>query len=172
MRLAGLVVEDNEGARNFAVSVLEDLGYRVIEAADADQALQHICEEPALGLIFTDVVLPAGFSGRMLADRVREMRPTLPVLYTTGYTRNAIVHNGILDRGVQLLTSPTLKRSWPENFAKYWTRQWNNLSKRNYRAIHNVYPALPPNGHTIILQSLSLAKTIPPATRFHGYRKS
>jgi CheY-like chemotaxis protein len=101
-----LVVEDNQGVRDFAVSVLEDLGYRVIEAGDADQALQHICDETALSLIFTDVVLPAGFSGRMLADRVREMWPGLPVLYTTGYTRNAIVHNGILDPGVQLLNKP------------------------------------------------------------------
>jgi signal transduction histidine kinase len=101
-----LVVEDNEGVRNFAVSVLEDLGYRVIEAADADQALQHICEETALSLLFTDVVLPAGFSGRMLADQARAMLPGLPVLYTTGYTRNAIVHNAILDPGVQLLNKP------------------------------------------------------------------
>jgi CheY-like chemotaxis protein len=101
-----LVVEDNEGVRRFAVAVLEDLGYRVIEAGDAHQALKLIATGTEVSLMFTDVVLPAGISGRMLADQVLAVRPSLPVLYTTGYTRNAIVHNGVLDPGVQLLNKP------------------------------------------------------------------
>lgn len=101
-----LVVEDNEDVRRFAVAVLEDLGYRVIEAGDAHQALKIMSSGTEVSLMFTDVVLPAGVSGRMLADQVLAIRPSLPVLYTTGYTRNAIVHNGVLDHGVQLLNKP------------------------------------------------------------------
>jgi signal transduction histidine kinase/CheY-like chemotaxis protein len=101
-----LIVEDNDGVRGYAKSVLEEIGYRVLEAARADGALHIIQSEERIDLLFTDVVLPGGMTGRVLADRAAEHRKDLPVLFTTGYTRNAIVHHGRLDAGVQLLGKP------------------------------------------------------------------
>jgi signal transduction histidine kinase len=100
-----LLVEDNEGVRDFARGALEELGYTVLEAADAEAALRIVGEEARVDLLFTDVVLP-GMSGRELANRATSLRPDLPVLFTTGYTRNAIIHHGRLDPGVQLLPKP------------------------------------------------------------------
>ena len=101
-----LLVEDNEGVRDYAKAVLEDLGYWVLEAADAPEALRLVAKRPQISLLFTDVVLPGSDSGRVLAGKFRQQYPGLPVLYTTGYTRNAIVHQGPLDPGVQLLNKP------------------------------------------------------------------
>jgi signal transduction histidine kinase len=101
-----LLVEDNEGVRQYAKEVLEELGYWVHEAADAEQALQLVAKKPKINLLFTDVVLPGPLTGRDLATRLRQRYPDLPVLYTTGYTRNAIVHQGRLDPDVQLLNKP------------------------------------------------------------------
>ena len=101
-----LVVEDNDGVREYATSALAELGYRVLEAPDAAAALKIFDTSHHVDLLFTDVVLPGGVSGRVLADRVRDKRPDLPVLFTTGYTQNAIVHHGRLDPNVHLLTKP------------------------------------------------------------------
>jgi len=101
-----LLVEDNEGVRAYTRVALEDLGYRVREAADAAQALRALDGEPKVDLLFTDVVLPGGVNGRDLADQVHLQRPELPVLFTTGYTRNAIIHHGRLDPNVNLLNKP------------------------------------------------------------------
>jgi signal transduction histidine kinase len=100
-----LLVEDNDGVRSYAKDVLEELGYWVVEAANAEQAMRSVAKKPRIDLLFTDVVLP-GASGRELADRIKQLYPHLPVLFTTGYTRNAIVHQGRLDAGVQLLNKP------------------------------------------------------------------
>jgi CheY-like chemotaxis protein len=101
-----LLVEDNEGVRQYAKDVLVGLGYRVLEAADAEEALKLTAKRPKLSLLFTDVVLPGSLTGRGLANQLRGRYPKLPVLYTTGYTRNAIVHQGRLDADVQLLNKP------------------------------------------------------------------
>jgi CheY-like chemotaxis protein len=102
-----VLVEDNDGVREYATSVLEDLGYRVLDARDAASALSLLETSAAsVDLLFTDVVLPGGVSGRVLADTARKQRPDLPVLFTTGYTENAIVHHGRLDPDVHLLTKP------------------------------------------------------------------
>jgi signal transduction histidine kinase/PAS domain-containing protein len=100
-----LVVEDEERVRALSVEALRELGYSVIEASGPRQALQMLDEDQQVTLLFTDVVMP-DMSGRQLADRARGKRPNLKVLYTTGYTRNAIVHNGMLDPGTNLLTKP------------------------------------------------------------------
>jgi len=100
-----LVVEDDERVRALSIEALKDLGYTVVEASSPSQALRMLDEGQQVSLLFTDVVMP-DMSGRQLADRAREMRPKLKVLYTTGYTRNAIVHNGMLDPGTNLLTKP------------------------------------------------------------------
>jgi CheY-like chemotaxis protein len=101
-----LVVEDNEGVRDYAIEVLEQLGYQVLAASDAKQALRLLSDGARIDLLFTDVVLPGAITGRVLAEQAKDMRPGLRVLYTTGYTRNAIVHQGRLDPDVHLLNKP------------------------------------------------------------------
>ncbi|TAJ72281.1 MAG: response regulator [Phenylobacterium sp.] len=100
-----LVVEDDDRVRHLSVDALRELGYTVVQAADADQALTALALQPRVDLLFTDVVMP-GLDGRRLADKARETWPDLKVLYTTGYTRNAIVHNGMLDAGVAFVAKP------------------------------------------------------------------
>ena len=100
-----LIVEDNEDVRTFGVTVLSELGYQVLQAADAETALSILRSDRRIDLLFTDVVLP-GQTGRALAEESTIVRPKLKVLFTTGYSRNAIVHHGRLDRGVRLLQKP------------------------------------------------------------------
>jgi CheY-like chemotaxis protein len=100
-----LVVEDEAGVRRLTVDALRELGYTVRHAGCGADALRLLDELGSVTLLFTDVVMP-GMSGRELADRVRAERPDLKVLFTTGYTRNAIVHNGVLDSDAELLMKP------------------------------------------------------------------
>jgi PAS domain S-box-containing protein len=100
-----LVVEDEEAVRRMAVDVLRDLGYTVVQASDGPQAIDILHVQPRISLLFTDVVMPK-MNGRVLADQAKKMRPELKVLFTTGYTRNAVVHNGMLDAGVAFLPKP------------------------------------------------------------------
>jgi CheY-like chemotaxis protein len=100
-----LLVEDDDGVRAYTSEILDDLGFAVLEARDGLAALDIVRKSSHIDLLFTDVGLP-GLNGRQLADRVREIRPELPVLFATGYARNAIVHQGRLDEGVDLLTKP------------------------------------------------------------------
>lgn len=100
-----LVVEDDEGVRQLSVSLFEELGYRVIEAADGYTALELLDGTPRVDLLFTDVGLPK-MNGRQLAEEAARRRPGLKVLFTTGYARNAIVHQGRLDAGVDLICKP------------------------------------------------------------------
>jgi CheY-like chemotaxis protein len=86
--------------------VLHKLGYAVLEAPDTASAIELLGNRPPINLLFTDVVLPGGLNGRTLANEVRRTYPGLPVLFTTGYTRNAIVHQGRLDADVDLLNKP------------------------------------------------------------------
>jgi PAS domain S-box-containing protein len=101
-----LVVEDEEDVRAFVVETLQDLGYRVLDAPDGRAGLQLLDANSEISLLFTDVVLPGGMTGRQLADEAVRRRPALKVLFTSGYARNAIVHHGRLDSGVQLITKP------------------------------------------------------------------
>ncbi len=100
-----LVVEDDEDVRAYSVESLRAIGYRVLEASNGAAALDMLASQH-VDLIFTDVVLPGGMTGADVVARARERMPTMRALFTTGYARNAIVHHGRLDRGVQLLTKP------------------------------------------------------------------
>jgi signal transduction histidine kinase/CheY-like chemotaxis protein len=100
-----LVVEDEAGVRRFACEALRDLGYTVLEAAGGRQALDLIAAHPEVALLLTDVVMPE-MNGRELADHVQALHPGLAVLFMTGYTRNAIVHNGVLDPQTRLISKP------------------------------------------------------------------
>jgi len=101
-----LVAEDDDDVRAYTAEILRELGYRVIEAPDGAAALRLI-EQPdqPIDMLFTDVVMP-NMSGQELASRAQAIRPGLKVLYTSGYTRNAIVHNGRLDAGVEMIAKP------------------------------------------------------------------
>jgi CheY-like chemotaxis protein len=101
-----LVLEDDEDVRAYSVETLRELGYRVIEAHDGPAALRLLEREPRVDLLFTDVVLPGGLTGAQVAAQAKTVRPTLKVLFTTGYARNAIIHHGRLDKGVQLIVKP------------------------------------------------------------------
>jgi PAS domain S-box-containing protein len=101
-----LVVEDDADLRAYVSDVLRDLNYRVFSASSAQAALTILLqEEPKVDLVLTDVVMP-GINGRELARRAQEIRPGLKILYMTGYSRNAVVHQGRLDEGVELLEKP------------------------------------------------------------------
>jgi len=104
-----LVVEDDELVRNFVTTQLQSLGYQTLDTADGPSALQAMKNGVQFDLLFTDVILPNGMTGRQLADEVAKQRPGIKVLYTSGYTDNAIVHQGRLDPGVLLLGKPYRK---------------------------------------------------------------
>jgi len=101
-----LVVEDDPLVRNYVIAQLVGLGYRAIAAANAEEALMLIDQGTACDLLFTDVIMSGSKNGRELADAVVQRRPEVKVLYTSGYSQTAIVHNGRLDPGVLLLTKP------------------------------------------------------------------
>jgi PAS domain S-box-containing protein len=100
-----LVLEDDDDV-SYSVDSLGELGYRVLEAHDGPSALRLLERQPRVDLLFTDVVLPGGLTGAQVAAQARALRPTLKVLFTTGYARNAIIHHGRLDKGVQLIVKP------------------------------------------------------------------
>lgn len=100
-----LVVEDEEKVRHVTVDSLRELGYTAIQAGSASEALQQLTLHPNVALLLTDIVMPE-MNGKKLADRAVELKPGLKVIFTTGYTRNAVVHNGILDAGVAFLPKP------------------------------------------------------------------
>jgi CheY-like chemotaxis protein len=101
-----LVLEDDAEVRAYTVEALREIGYRVVEAADGPSALRLLERQPRVDLLFSDVILPGGLTGAQVAARARSMVPSLRVLFTTGYSRNAIVHHGRLDSGVELITKP------------------------------------------------------------------
>jgi signal transduction histidine kinase/CheY-like chemotaxis protein len=100
-----LVVEDDADVRAYVVETLSALGYDVVEAAAANEALRLLDECETVNLLLTDVVMP-GTNGRQLADEARQRQPALKVVFMTGYSRNAIVHQGRLDPGVELIQKP------------------------------------------------------------------
>jgi CheY-like chemotaxis protein len=101
-----LVVEDDDMVRASAVGMLRDLGYTCIHASDGASALNILEQGVKIDLLFTDVVMPGPVKSRDLAAAAQRLRPGLPVLFTSGYTDNAIVHHGRLDPGVQLISKP------------------------------------------------------------------
>ncbi|HEV2098877.1 MAG TPA: response regulator, partial [Stellaceae bacterium] len=101
-----LLVEDDEAVRELNARMLRGLNYAVIEAEDGAKALQILGADRNIRLLFTDVGLPRGMNGRQLAEAALRLRPDIRVLFTTGYARNAIVHQGRLDPGVNLISKP------------------------------------------------------------------
>lgn len=100
-----LVVEDETAVRSLVVDVLEELGYRAIEAVDGPSGLKVLQSRRRIDLLVTDIGLP-GLNGRQLADAARERRPELKILFMTGYAENATIANGFLDPGMSMMTKP------------------------------------------------------------------
>jgi len=103
-----LIVEDDALVREYVVTQIGNLGYHTLAASNASEALAVINGPDRIDLLFTDVIIPGGMNGRKLASEALKRRPGLRVLYTSGYTENAIVHHGRLDAGVLLLPKPYL----------------------------------------------------------------
>ena len=103
-----LIVEDDALVREYVVTQISRFGYRTLAASNAAEALAIINGDERIDLLFTDVIIPGGMNGRQLATEALKRRPGLKVLYTSGYTENAIVHHGRLDAGVLLLAKPYL----------------------------------------------------------------
>lgn len=101
-----LVVEDDDAVRDHVTGLLGGLGYRVLEASTGAAAMDVLAKAGEVDLLFTDIVMPGGMGGRELAETARAARPSLKILFTSGYTENAIMHNGRLAHGVKLLSKP------------------------------------------------------------------
>jgi signal transduction histidine kinase len=104
-----LIVEDDDGVRQYASEILRDLNYQIIEAKDSATALRLLDADKKFDLLLTDVVLP-GKNGRELANEVERRRPGTKIIFMTGYSRNAIVHHGRLDPGIELIPKPLTER--------------------------------------------------------------
>jgi signal transduction histidine kinase/CheY-like chemotaxis protein len=104
-----LVVEDDRLVRGYVLAQLHSLGYATLEAANAAEALAIADAGEAFDLLFTDIIMPGSMNGRQLASAMQRLRPRTPVLFTSGYTENAIVHHGRLDTGILLLAKPYRK---------------------------------------------------------------
>jgi CheY-like chemotaxis protein len=101
-----LVIDDEPSVRLLIVDVLQEAGYRVLKAADGPGGLKMLQSEARIDLLLTDVGLPGGLNGRQVADAGRALRPNLKVLFITGYAENAVVGNGHLQPGMQVITKP------------------------------------------------------------------
>jgi CheY-like chemotaxis protein len=104
-----LVVEDDRLVRDYVLAQLHSLGYATLDAANAAEALGIVEAGHPFDLLFTDVIMPGTMNGRQLATEIQRGRPGLKVLFTSGYTENAIIHHGRLDTGVALLAKPYRK---------------------------------------------------------------
>jgi len=114
-----LVVEDDDSVRELLISILGEAGYRVLDAANGDSAIE-LCREHVdeIHLLLTDVVLP-GMNGRELAEQIQALRSDIKVVYMSGYTDNAIVHHGMLDEGLAFLEKPIKPRVLLESMRRY-----------------------------------------------------
>jgi len=101
-----LVVEDDSEVRSTVTDLLRELGYDVLSAKDATNALPILESGVKIDLLFTDVVMPGPLRSPELARKAKERMPDIGILFTSGYTENAIVHGGRLDPDVSLLTKP------------------------------------------------------------------
>jgi CheY-like chemotaxis protein len=104
-----LVVEDDDLVRTFVVGQIQSLGYVTLAAVNADAALVVINSAQTIDLLFTDMIMPGSMNGRQLSDAALRRRPSLKVLFTSGYTENTVIHYGRLDAGVLLLAKPYRK---------------------------------------------------------------
>lgn len=113
-----LVVEDDPLVRRHVCVTLQGLGYRIVEAENGPDAIEILKRQPDVDLLFTDVVLPGGMNGRVLAEAARDIRPALKVLFTSGYTEDAVIHQGRLAADLELLSKPYRRSQLAEKLRK------------------------------------------------------
>ncbi|ANN65489.1 response regulator [Bordetella bronchialis] len=135
-----LVAEDDEQVCTTVVELLKGLGYQVLRAADGESALAIVASGIKIDLLFTDVVMPGPLRSPELARKGQELQPDMAVLFTSGYTQNAIVHGGRLDKGVELITKPYTR----ENLAGKIRHVLANHRQRRARRAGSAGPALAP----------------------------
>ncbi|WP_442807520.1 response regulator [Trinickia soli] len=133
-----LVVEDDEDVRGTVVDLLSELGYRVLRAKEAQSALAIVESGVPIDLLFTDVVMPGPLGSPELARKARERLPNIAVLFTSGYTDNAIVHGGRLDEGVDLLSKPYSREAMARKIRSVLRNQPRGVPARTEP------PSLPP----------------------------
>lgn len=109
-----LLVEDNELVRSHVHKLLNSMGYNVIVAGNGPEALDALNRVQSVDLLFTDMIMPGGMSGKELADAAQELRPGMKVLFTSGYTNNSVVQNGRLDPSINLLSKPYSRKDLAE----------------------------------------------------------
>jgi CheY-like chemotaxis protein len=142
-----LVVEDDDDVRETAVGLLQELGYRVLKARDAASALPIIESGLPIDLLFTDVVMPGPLRSPELARKAKERLPNIAVLFTSGYTENAIVHGGRLDAGVELLGKPYTR----EQLARKLRQVLGSEAQHRVAAQRRNSPATPGGRATTVL---------------------
>lgn len=148
-----LVVEDDDDVRETAVGLLQELGYRVLKARDAASALPIIESGLPIDLLFTDVVMPGPLRSPELARKAKERLPNIAVLFTSGYTENAIVHGGRLDPGVELLGKPYTREQLARKVRHVLGNEAQHrvAEQRNQPAAPTMANAAPTNGKTVLL---------------------
>ena len=139
-----LVVEDDEDVRTTVVEMLSELGYRVLKAKDAQSALAIVESGVPIDVLFTDVVMPGELRSPELARKARERLPDIVVLFTSGYTENAIVHGGRLDEGVDLLSKPYTR----EALARKLRHALRNRLQRNQATHRAAKPSFERTSHS------------------------
>ena len=154
-----LVVEDDEDVRSIVIDMLSELGYRVLRAKDAQSALAIIESGATIDLLFTDVIMPGAMRSPELAHKAQERLPNIAVLFTSGYTENAIVHGGRLDEGVDLLSKPYTREALARKIRQVLRSQQRNRpgpAKSRHALPYNVGhngggPALAARGLRVLL---------------------
>ena len=148
-----LVAEDDDDVRETVVELLGELGYRVLKASDAASALAIISSGMPIDLLFTDVVMPGPLRSPDLARKARERLPALAVLFTSGYTENAIVHGGRLDAGVELLGKPYTRAALAQKIRHVLANQKHRaqleVAATAERARQAEAPRVPPKGSAL-----------------------
>jgi signal transduction histidine kinase/DNA-binding response OmpR family regulator len=155
-----LVVEDDEGVRTAVVDMLTDLGYRVLKAENAGKALEILAGPDSIDLIFTDVVMPGPINTREFGRRTIEMRPSTAVLYTSGYTQNAIVHNGALDGDVYLLSKPYGRDELARKIRFMLSADRKQQKQRVAAPMTSNAPSKPPDGkrRVLVVEDIALIR--------------
>ncbi|KQS63829.1 two-component system sensor histidine kinase/response regulator [Rhizobium sp. Leaf371] len=140
-----LVVEDDDEVRNTVVEMLSDLGYGVLKATNAQNALSVVESGIAIDLLFTDVVMPGPLKSVEMARKAKERLPDIAVLFTSGYTENSIVHGGRLDAGVELLSKPYTREALARKIRHVIANQ-KQRSAMNMRVSGTIAPGLDASG--------------------------